>query len=89
MKHNNQLTDDSRPVALVLAGYSKVNYIVRKKKNQEIMETYGQEIYIGQNKFLHDLNGRPVLQYVIDAVYNAKKNGRQLYKKIFIRQTKI
>jgi len=84
MKEKKNKISEKKPVALILAGYNQVNYKVRKKKNKEIMEAYGHEIYIGQNKFLHDLNGKPVMHYVLDAVYNAKKNGKPLYEKIYI-----
>jgi hypothetical protein len=76
---------DKKPVALIFAGYNKVDTVTRKKTIKEIKEAYdGEEIYVGDNKFLHQLAGRPVIQYVIDAVYNAKKNGKRLYSDIYV-----
>ncbi|MBN1534792.1 MAG: hypothetical protein JXA20_19125 [Spirochaetes bacterium] len=73
------------PVALILAGYDKVSRAKRKEKKEEIRQAYdGDEIFIGQNKFLRDLNGKPVIQYVIDAVYNTRKRGRRLYDRIYV-----
>ncbi|MBN2041591.1 MAG: hypothetical protein JW864_16255 [Spirochaetes bacterium] len=76
------------PVALILAGYNKVDPETKKKAIQELNEAYdGDIIYMGQNKFLHDLAGKPVIQYVIDAVYNARKkgsSGQKLYNRIYI-----
>lgn len=84
----NEIKNDSEPVALILAGYNKVDSVTREKEIQELNEAYeGDIIYIGQNKFLHDLAGKPVIQYVIDAVYNARKRDypdQRLYKKIYI-----
>lgn len=72
-------------VALVLAGYNKLNFKLANKIRKEIVESYdGLEIYIGNNKFLYDLAGKPVIQYVIDAIYNARKNGKRLYDKIYV-----
>lgn len=79
------MISDKKPVALIFAGYNKVDTATRKKTIEEIKEAYdGDEIYIGDNKFLHQLAGRPVIQYVIDAVYNAKKNGKPLYGDIYV-----
>ncbi|HOT44880.1 MAG TPA: hypothetical protein PLM53_09830 [Spirochaetota bacterium] len=79
------MISDKKPVALIFAGYNKVDTATRKKTIEEIKEAYdGEEIYIGDNKFLHQLAGRPVIQYVIDAVYNAKKNGSRLYNDIYV-----
>ena len=76
---------DLKPIALILAGYNKINYKLRKKKNKEIMEAYdGEEIYMGKKKFLYDLAEKPAIQYVLDSVYNAKRNGKKLYDKIYI-----
>jgi molybdopterin-guanine dinucleotide biosynthesis protein A len=76
---------DLKPIALILAGYNKINYKLQRKKNKEIMEAYdGEQIYMGKNKFLYDLSGKPAIQYVIDSVYNAKKNGQRLYDKIYL-----
>lgn len=81
-----------KPVALILAGYDKFDSKTKLKKMQELIEAYdGDVIYMGHNKFLHRLAGKPIIQYVLDAVYNAKvkdpkapnKTGR-LYDKIYI-----
>jgi hypothetical protein len=82
-----------KPVALILAGFNKIDSEKKKKKIiEEMQEAYdGEIIYIGQNKFLKNLAGKPVIQYVIDAVYNAKKsngaknkNPERLYDKIYV-----
>ena len=79
------MISDKNPVALIFAGYNKVDTATKKKTIQEIKEAYdGEEIYVGDNKFLHQLAGRPVIQYVIDAVFNAKKNGKRLYSDIYV-----
>ena len=79
------MISDKKPVALIFAGYNKVDTATRKKTLKEIKEAYdGEEIYVGDNKFLHQLAGRPIIQYVIDAVYNAKKNGKPLYSDIYV-----
>ena len=76
---------DSRPVALILAGYDKADSKTLKRRHQEIIEAYdGDDIYLGENKFLRTLAGRPIIQYVIDAVYNAKKDGRPIYRHIYV-----
>ncbi len=84
-KKQNNNKPDSRPYALILAGYDKVDKKTKMKRRQEIIESYdGDEIYIGNNKFLYDLGGKPVIQYVLDAVFHAKKDGNPLYEKIFL-----
>lgn len=83
MKKKKEL--NKKPFALILAGYDKPDRKTMIKRRKQIIEAYdGDEIFIGKNKFLQDLAGKPVIQYVLDAVYNAKKNGEQLYEKIFI-----
>ncbi len=73
------------PIALILAGYDKIDSEKRKKKEEEIRKAYdGDEIFIGQNKFLRDLAGKPVIQYVIDAVYGAEINGKRIYDEIYV-----
>ncbi len=91
MPHNSQddIQRDAnkklKPVALILAGYNRVNKRARRKILKEIKEVYdGDEIYMGNNKFLYDLAGKPIIQYVLDAVYNAEKNGEPLYDKIYL-----
>jgi len=75
--------NDKKTVALILAGYNKINN--KKKYAKEIKESYdGEEIYIGENKFLYQIMGKPVIQYVLDAVYNAKINGKRIYEKIYV-----
>ncbi len=75
----------SKPVALILAGYDKVDSETKKRRNKEIREAYdGDELYIGQNKFLHTLARKPLIQYVVDAVYNAKKDRERIYDKIYV-----
>ncbi|MFC1668982.1 hypothetical protein ACFL20_01205 [Spirochaetota bacterium] len=74
-----------KPNALILAGYDKVDHKIKIKRKKEIIETYdGDEIYIGKNKFLYTLAGKPIIQYVLDAVYGAQINGRKIYDKIFL-----
>ncbi len=79
----------SKPVALILAGYDKLDSETRRKRRKEIIEAYdGDEIYMGRNKFLHNIAGKPIIQYVLDAVYNAKKNGERLYDRIYLYNDK-
>ncbi len=74
-----------KPIALILAGFDKVDSETKKKKKKEIEEAYESgELYYGQNKFLHTLGGKPIIQYVIDAVFNAKKDGKRIYDKIYV-----
>jgi len=74
-----------KPYAIILAGYDKPDRRTMIKRKREIIESYeGDEIFIGKNKFLQDIAGKPVIQYVLDAVYNARKNGEPLYEKIFV-----
>ncbi len=83
---------DIGPVALILAGFNKIDSEKKKRKLiEEMQEAYeGEIIYIGQNKFLKNLAGKPIIKYIIDAVYNAKKQNAhskkndRLYKKIFV-----
>ncbi|MFH0975988.1 MAG: hypothetical protein V1874_09425 [Spirochaetota bacterium] len=82
-----------KPVALILAGFNKIESRKKKKKIiEEMQEAYdGEVIYIGQNKFLKKIAGKPIIEYVINAVYNAKKSGsagskksERLYDKIYV-----
>lgn len=85
MKIDYTYKEPESAVALILAGYDKPDLITRLRKRRELRQSYdGQIIYMGQNKFLEKIGTRPVIQYVIDAVNNAKKNGEPIYKKIFI-----
>ncbi|HOO71432.1 MAG TPA: hypothetical protein PK926_06690 [Spirochaetota bacterium] len=86
---NSLLKRDLPPVALILAGYNKIDAETKRKSSKELREAYdGDIIYMGENKFLRPLAGKPVIQYVIDAVYNAKKGGRRLYDKIYVYNDK-
>lgn len=74
-----------KPIALILAGYDKLDVETRRRKRREIREAYdGDEIYIGRNKFLNTIAGKPVIQYVLDAVFKARKGGRRVYDRIFV-----
>jgi len=74
-----------KPLALILAGYDKPDRKTMIKRKKQIIEAYdGDEIFIGKNKFLQDLAGKPVIQHVLDAVYGARKNGKPLYEKIYV-----
>lgn len=70
--------------ALILAGYDKLDRATRKSSKKEIREAYGEDIYLGENKFLYKLAGKPVIQWVIDAVFNAKRNGKPIYERICV-----
>ncbi len=73
------------PVALILAGYDKPDAKTRRQKQKELEEAYdGDVIYMGKNKFLYDLGGQPVIKYVLDAVFNARKGGRRIYETIYL-----
>lgn len=75
----------NKPYALILAGYDKPDRSTMIKRKKQIIEAYdGDSIYIGKNKFLQQLAGKPVIQYVLDAVYNAKKKGKPLYDAIYV-----
>ena len=75
----------SEPVALLLARFNQVSLRKRRKIAKEIREAYDDtEIYMGHNKFLYKLAGKPIIQYVLDAVYNARKDGERLYRKIYV-----
>ena len=74
-----------QPIALILAGYNKVDSAYRKKYIKEIKASYdGEELYIGENKFLYQIEGKHIIQYVLDAIYNAKINGKRIYEKIYV-----
>jgi hypothetical protein len=73
------------PIALILAGYNKVDPKTKRKEMRELRKAYKDDIiYLGQNKFIQELAEKPVIQYVIDAVTGAKKNNKKLYNKIFV-----
>ena len=69
---------------MILAGYDKFDTMTRRRHKKEIREAYGEDIFLGENKFLYILDGKPIIQYVIDSVYNAKNNGQRIYDKIYI-----
>jgi len=65
-----------KPIALILAGYDRLDARTKRQKKKEMLEAYdGEVIYMGHNKFLRNLAGRPIIQYVIDAVFNARAEG--------------
>jgi bifunctional N-acetylglucosamine-1-phosphate-uridyltransferase/glucosamine-1-phosphate-acetyltransferase GlmU-like protein len=74
-----------KTIALILAGKYKFDLITKRKHRKEIREAYdGEEIYLGENKFLYMLAGKPIIEYVLDSVYNAEENGRRIYDKIYV-----
>ncbi|MBP7583275.1 MAG: hypothetical protein KBA61_04520 [Spirochaetes bacterium] len=74
-----------KPLALILAGYDKPDRKTMIRRKKQIIEAYdGDEIFIGKNKFLQDLAGKPVIQYILDAVHGARRNGQPLYEKIYV-----
>jgi len=74
-----------RPYAMILAGYDKFDNMTKRKHKKEIREAYGEDIFLGENKFLYILDGKPIIQYIIDSVYNARENnGRRIYDKIYV-----
>jgi len=76
---------EPKPVALILAGCDRVDKETRRKRRKEIIQTYdGDEIYMGRNKFLYDIAGKPIIQYVLDAVSGASKDGIKIYDKIYV-----
>lgn len=75
---------EGRLRAVILAGYDKYDLITKRKYEKELREAYGEAIFLGENKFLYDLAGRPVIQWVMDAVCGAKKDGKPLYEEVVI-----
>ena len=72
------------PVALVLAGYGS-GFRSRRGLAREIRRAYGKgELYKGRNKFLINLEGKPVIGYLLDAVCGAKRKGRPLYERVVV-----
>ena len=72
-------------VALILAGYDRPDMLTRLRRRRELRQSYdGEIIYMGRNKFLEKINKKPVLQYVLDAVNDAAKQGKPLYDKIYV-----
>lgn len=82
---NTPAVSAARPIALIMAGYNKVDFMTKRMLRREIQEAYdGDELYIGKNKFLIQLGGKPILQYVLDAVYNARIDGKRIYDHVYI-----
>ena len=84
-KHNIIINQNLKPIAIILAGYNKVDIETKRKELREIQEAYDDDIiYMGTNKFLHNLARKPVIQYVIDAVFNARNANKRIYDKIYV-----
>ncbi len=82
---NDKSGGNMGPVALILAGYNRVDHATRREYEREIKESYdGEELYMGKNKFLYSVKGRPIISYVLDAVYGARKNGKRIYEKVYV-----
>lgn len=72
-------------VALILAGYDKPDLLTKLKRRRELRQSYdGEIIYMGRNKFIEKIGSMPVVQYVLNAVSNAEKNGKPLYDRIYL-----
>lgn len=84
MSTSNKPTKRLKPYAIILAGYDQFDKLTRRKHKKEVREAYGEDIFLGENKFLYTLYGKPIIEYVIDAVYNARKDGKRIYEKIYI-----
>lgn len=77
--------DKKRTVALILAGYDKPDILTRLKRRRELRQSYdGEIIYMGRNKFLEKIGNRPIIEYVLKAVINAKINETPIYDAIYI-----
>lgn len=77
--------DTKRTVALILAGYDKPDVLTRLKIRRELRQSYdGEIIYMGRNKFLEKINNRPVIEYVLNAVIKAEKEGAPIYDTIYL-----
>ena len=75
--------DKKKTVALILAGYDTPDILTKLKRRRELRQSYdGEIIYMGRNKFLEKIGNKPVIEYVLDAVNEAKINGKPLYDKI-------
>ncbi len=91
-KSNQTAGKTEKPVALILAGYDRLDRLTKLRRKRELRDAYdGDVIYMGHNKFLRDLAGRPIIQHVLDAVYNARakekagaKSNDRLYEKIYV-----
>ena len=85
MKPDHTKNEKNSTVALILAGYDKPDFLTKLRRRRELRQSYdGEIIYMGRNKFLEKIGKKPVIQYVLDAVYNAKKKGKPIYDKIYI-----
>jgi hypothetical protein len=85
LKPDHTKKEKNSTVALILAGYDKPDFLTKLRRRRELRQSYdGEIIYMGRNKFLEKIGKKPVIQYVLDAVYNAKKNGKPIYDKIYI-----
>ena len=85
MKTDRTSNEKKSTVALILAGYDKPDLFTRLRRKRELSRSYdGEIIYMGQNKFLEKIGDKPILQFVIDAVNDAKKRGKTLYDKIYV-----
>lgn len=85
MKPDHTKKDKKSTVALILAGYDKPDFLTKLRRRRELRQSYdGEIIYMGRNKFLEKIGNKPVIQYVLDAVYNAKKKSKPIYDRIYI-----
>jgi len=85
LEQHSACKNKKETVALILAGYDKPDILTRLKRRRELRQSYdGEIIYMGRNKFLEKIGGKPVIEYVLNAVNDAKDKGKPLYKKIFI-----
>lgn len=85
MNRETENKEKKSVVALILAGYDRPDLLTRLRRKRELSRSYdGEIIYMGQNKFIEKIGNKPILQYVLDAVNQAKKDGRPIYDKIFI-----
>ncbi len=83
MKNNRN--NKERTVALILAGYDKIDPKTKRKRKKELKEYYdGEIIYLGRNKFLEKIGHKTVLQYVIDTVYSARDKDKPVYESIYV-----
>ncbi len=73
-----------KPLALILAGYDKLDLKTRKKKQEEIQKAYNESLFIGRNKFLQKINDKPIIKYVLDAVYNSRIGDEPIYETIYV-----
>lgn len=72
-------------VALILAGYDKPDFLTKLKRRRELRQSYdGEIIYMGRNKFIEKIGSMPVVQYVLNAVNDAKKAGQPVYDRIYL-----